>query len=301
MLRAPALKADALLLLTAAIWGFAFVAQRAGMEHVGPFTFNGVRFLLGSASLLPLVARRARTCAAPAAGSGRGTFAAGAVLGLVLFGGASLQQVGIVYTTAGKAGFITGLYVVIVPLLGLGLGHRVRAAGWAGVALATAGMALLSVRGDLTLAPGDGLVLLSAVFWAVHVLVIGRYARRFDAIRLAAVQFAICGLLSLAVALAIEPLAPGAILAAAVPILYGGLASVGIAYTLQIVAQRDAQPTVAAILLSLESVFAALGGFLLLGERLDPRGALGCGLMLAGAIAAQFADGAIEVERAEAG
>lgn len=280
-----ALRADALLLLTAAIWGFAFVAQRAGMKHVGPFTFNGVRFALGSLTLLPMLWYR-RTPLRTMATTLRGP---ALLAGLVLFLGASLQQVGIVYTTAGKAGFITGLYVVIVPLLARLWGRTVGAGGWTGALLAAAGLYLLSVRGGFAIVLGDGLVLASAIFWAVHVLVLARWAPRTDPIVLALGQFALCSLLSLAVGLRFETTTLAGLLAAMVPIVYGGVASVGIGYTLQVVAQRDAQPTVAAIVLSLESVFAAIGGFLMLGEVLAPRGLVGCGLMLAGVVIAQLA------------
>lgn len=297
-MKAKTLRADALLLLTAAIWGFAFVAQRVGMEHVGPFTFNGIRFALGSLSLLPLeIARRRR-----AASSGRdrfrgpGAWTGGLVAGLVLFAGASFQQVGIVYTTAGKAGFITGLYVVLVPLLASFWRHRVGPGGWSGAGLAAAGLYLLSVRGGLRVDPGDALVLAGAVFWAAHVLVIAHWSRRVDPVELALRQFAVCSVLSLATAGALETTTVERVLDAGIPILYGGLLSVGIAYTLQVIAQRDAQPTVAAILMSLEAVFAALGGWIVLDETLSLRAALGCALMLAGVLASQLGRGAEPVD-----
>ena len=285
------LKADLLLLLTAAIWGVAFVAQRVGMDHVGPFTFNGVRFALGSLSLLPLVwfeARGAQRRSRPSALAGPTVYWGPALAGMLLFLGASLQQVGLVYTTAGKAGFITGLYVVIVPILGLFYRQRPDAGTWLGAVMAAIGLYLLSVTAQFTIAFGDLLELLGAFFWAGHVLIIGWLSPRMPVIRLACLQYACCALLSLAVALTIEPVALAGILAAAVPILYGGLASVGIAYTLQVVAQKDAPPAHSAILLSLEAVFAALGGWLLLGETLSSRGLLGCALMLGGMLASQL-------------
>lgn len=284
-------RADFLLLTTAAIWGFAFVAQRVGMDHVGPFTFNGVRFALGSLSLLPLVwlearAETRRQTPLPIAG---GAALRGALLaGIALFAGASLQQVGLVYTTAGKAGFITGLYVVIVPVLGLFYRQRPDAGTWFGAVLAAAGLYLLSVTEQFTIAFGDLLELVGAFFWAGHVLLLGWLSPRTRAMRLACLQYACCALFSLATAVVFEPMALAGIWAAAVPILYGGLASVGIAYTLQVVAQKDAPPAHAAILLSLEAVFAALGGWLMLGEVLSPRGMLGCALMLGGMLATQL-------------
>jgi drug/metabolite transporter (DMT)-like permease len=282
-----ALRANLLLLITAGIWGLAFVAQRAGMEHVGPFTFNALRFGLGSVSLVPLWwLRRGRGAAF---GSGepvgnRQLLTAGVTAGGVLFVAASLQQIGLVYTTAGKAGFITGLYVVLVPILGMGWGYRVGPGGWLGVGLAAAGLFLLSAVEGMSIGIGDALVLLSALFWALHLLVIARWARRVDPIRLALLQFAVCALLSFVVALPAESLSTRGIQAAAVPILYAGLLSVGVAYTLQVLAQRDAHPTTAAILLSLEAVFAVLGGWLLLGETISLREAMGCLLMLAGVV-----------------
>ena len=284
------LRADLMLLATAAIWGFAFVAQRVGMNHVGPFTFNGVRFALGSLSLLPLVwleGRFARTLRPQAAAAGGIAFWGPILAATALFLGASLQQVGLVYTTAGKAGFITGLYVVIVPILGLLWCQRPDAGTWIGALLAAVGLYLLSVTEQFTIAFGDLLELAGAVFWAGHVLIIGWLSPRLPVIRLACLQYAGCALLSLATALAFETVALAGIIAAAVPILYGGLASVGIAYTLQVVAQKDAPPAHAAILLSLEAVFAALGGWLLLAETLSFRSMAGCALMLGGMLASQ--------------
>jgi drug/metabolite transporter (DMT)-like permease len=286
-------RGEAYLLLAAAIWGFAFVAQRLGMQHVGPFTFNAVRFALGALAVLPLAPlwerSRLAATAPPEVRLPRRTFWLGGVLvGLALFGGSSFQQVGIVTTTAGKAGFITGLYVVIVPVLGQLLGRRSAVATWAGALLAVAGLYLLSVRGALHIERGDLLVLVGAFFWASHVQLIAWLSPGSNPFGLAALQFAICSLLSLAVALLVETLDAGRILAAAVPILYAGLLSAGVAYTLQVVAQRRAHPSHAAIILSLEAVFAVLGGRLILSESLTPRGLIGCGLMLAGMILSQL-------------
>lgn len=287
----PSLRANLLLLATAAIWGSAFVAQRVGMESVGPFTYNGVRFALGVLSLAPLLAWQARRgpAAAPGGRPGRRIALGGALAaGLVMFGGVSLQQLGLVYTTAGKAGFITGLYVVLVPLLGLFWSQRPGAGGWLGALAAAAGLYLLSVTADFDLAPGDGLVLLGALFWAGHVLLLGYLSPRADPVRLAAGQFAVCSAASLAVALACEEITWAGLAAGAWPIAYGGCMSVGVAYTLQVVAQKHARPTPAAIILSLESAFAALAGYALLGEVLGPRGLAGCALMLGGMLAAQL-------------
>jgi len=290
--------ANLLLMLAAAIWGFAFVAQRIGMRYVGPLTFNGVRFALGAAALLPLLMWSRRPGSdAPAEPCDRSLlFKGGLTAGVVLFFGATLQQYGVVYTTAGKAGFITGLYVVFVPLLGLAIGLKTSRFVWAGALTAAAGLYLLSARGLVGIDPGDGLVLLSALFWAAHVLVIGHLSRRIAPVRLAVVQFTVVSVLSLAGALLFETIERQALREAALPILYAGLLSVAVAYTLQVVAQRRARPAHAAIILSFESVFAALGGWLVLGEGLSTRGLVGCALMLAGVLLAQADAGRPEKE-----
>lgn len=287
-MRQGTVKADVLLLLTATIWGFAFVAQRVGMDYVGPFTYNSVRFALGSLSLLPLILLIQKRQPKSEPPTKKPVLAGGILAGGALFAGASLQQAGLVYTTAGKAGFITGLYVVMVPLLGLFWSQRPKIATWLGAILAAIGLYFLSITEEFTISFGDLLVLLSAFFWAGHVLLIGWLAPRTDSLKLAAVQFAICSLLSLLTAIAIETLSLDAILQAAVPILYGGLGSVGIAYTLQVIAQRDAHPAHSAIILSLEGVFAAIGGWLLLNEMLSLRALFGCTLMLSGMLLSEL-------------
>lgn len=288
------LRADWLLMLTALIWGSAFVAQRAGMRYVGAFGFNGIRFALGMLVLLPLAVRRpvGRTAVpnedhAPSVTRTQAIWGGGAA-GLILFAGATLQQMGLVYTTAGKAGFITGLYVIIVPIMGLFWGFRPRWGGWLGACLAVAGLYLLSMTGDLTFAPGDLLVLSGAFFWAAHVLILGWLSPKSDRIRLACVQYAVCSGLSLFLSFLTDDMTLSGLLGATVPILYGGIMSVGVAYTLQVVAQRYAPPVHAAIILSLESPFAALAGWLLLGEGMSIRGMTGGGLMLAGMLTAQL-------------
>ena len=285
-------KSDALLLTTAIIWGFAFVAQRVGMDYVGPFTFNGIRFAVGSLSLVPLVLISREQPASsrqilPNPGP-KTIFFGGAALGLALFSGASLQQIGLVYTTAGKAGFITGLYVIIVPILGLFWKQQPKIGTWIGAILAAIGLYFLSVTEQFTIEMGDLLVLVGAFFWAAHVLIIGWLSPRINPIKLAFSQYLACSILSLITAYFVETITLTSILEAAIPILYGGLLSVGVAYTLQVIAQRDAHPAHAAILLSLEAVFAAFGGWLLLGEIISPRGLVGCGLMLVGMLLSQL-------------
>ena len=286
-------KSDILLLLTSTIWGFAFVAQRIGMDFVGPFTFNGIRFALGSLALVPFIAagrlHRSKTVRPESVGKGSVSEIPGGLLaGAILFLGASLQQVGIVYTTAGNAGFITGLYVVLVPVLGLFWRFKPGAGTWVGTVLAAAGLYFLSVNESLRLSRGDLLVLMSAVMWAFHVLLIGWLSPKGNPLTLACTQFAVCSAMSLAVALVAEPITMDGIRGALIPILYGGLLSVGLAYTLQVVAQRHAPPAHAAVLLSLEGAFAALGGRLILSEQMGLRGYTGCTLMLAGMLVSQL-------------
>ncbi len=279
------LRNDGLLILTAAIWGFAFVAQRAGMRHLEPFLFNGVRFGLGTISLLPIwILSRSRSTATPAP---RHLFWGGFLAGSVLFAGASLQQIGMVYTTAGKGGFITGLYVVLVPLMGLFLGHRAGIGRWIGALFAGAGLYLLSIHGQFTIDRGDLLVFLGAFLWAAHVHVLAYLSPKCPTLALAALQYAVCSILSLIVAAFSEPIRIAAIWQAAIPILYGGVCSVGVAYTLQIIAQRRTHPTHAAIVLCLEGPFSVLGGRLILNETLSLRAIFGCVLMFTGMIAAQ--------------
>jgi len=278
---------DSLLLLTSLIWGVAFVAQRVGMEHVGPFTYNAVRFALGALSVLPVLAVSRRGFSRAAA-SRVSPLLAGALAGLILFGGASLQQIGLVSTTAGKAGFITGLYVVLVPLSGLLWGQRTGRSAWVGALACVAGLFFLSFNESFGIERGDLLVVLGAFFWAAHVQIVGFFSPRTDPVGLACIQFATCAVVSAGAALATERVSAQGILEAAGPILYGGLLSVGVAYTLQVVAQRKSKPAHAAILLSMESVFAAIGGSVLLGERLGPRGTVGCVLIFAGMIASQL-------------
>ncbi len=284
------LTADFLLLMTAMIWGFAFVAQRVGMDYVGPFTFNAIRFALGSLSLLPLIwlLKKRQTATTTTGQQKKAVLLGGLLTGGALFAGASLQQAGMVYTTAGKAGFITGLYVVIVPLLGLFWKQRPGLGTWLGAVMAAAGLYFLSITSEFTISIGDFLVLLSAFFWSGHVLLIGWLAPRTDVLILAAVQFAICSLLSLMTALVIETITLTSIWQGIIPILYGGFCSVGIAYTLQIIAQRNAHPAHSAIIMSLEGLFAAIGGWLVLGEVLSLRGLFGCALMFTGMMFSQL-------------
>ena len=272
--------------VAAVIWGLAFVAQRAAMAHIGPYLFNGIRFLLGALTLIPVlfVLRRRRLGASEPRANRAALFVGGAATGAVLFIAATLQQVGIVTTGAGKAGFITGLYVVLVPLLGIVRGHRVRLAVWISAFLAAGGLYLLSGADGGAIAWGDVLLLLGAFAWAVHVHLIGWMAERANPIGVAVAQSVACGLLSLAVSFAVETTSLSAVRAAAPAIAFAGFLSVGVAYTLQIVGQQRLDPSRAGVLLSLEAAFAVLGGWAILGEPITLRLLVGCALMLSGMI-----------------
>lgn len=281
------IQADLMLLLVACIWGFAFVAQRLGMESLGPFGFNTLRFLLGACSLLPLLFLFKRSDHST---NNRTLVISGTLAGLVLFAGASFQQAGLVYTTAGNAGFITGLYIILVPIIGLALGQTTTINTWAGGVFAVLGLYILSFRDLSAINFGDILELLGAACWAIHVLLIAKLAPKLDNLRLAIIQFAVCAVCSGLVAMTIEPdsfTLDNAINSWA-PIAYAGLISVGIAYTLQIFAQRHAPPAHAAIIMSLEAVAAACGGWLILEEQFSTLGILGCGLMLFGMLLSQL-------------
>jgi len=289
-MREGTVKSDILLLITAVIWGFAFVAQRVGMEYVGPFTFNGTRFLLGCLVLIPFILLRSRKLKRQGIvrAPNRSLIPGGCLAGAVLFLGASFQQAGLVYTTAGNAGFITGLYVVVVPFIGSFIGRKPNTGTWTGAVLATAGLYLLSVKGDFTIAYGDLLVLAGAFMWAIHVLIIDRLSPKNSALKIAFIQFAACSLLSFVTAVFVETIQVKNMVDAALPIFYGGCISVGIAYTLQVVAQKNAHPAHASILLSLEAFFAALGGWMMLDELLSPREMTGCAMMLSGMLLSQL-------------
>ena len=323
------LGADMLLLLTAGIWGFGFVAQRSGMEYVGPFTYNTLRFTLGSLSLLPFIVYRGRIPgkAGAVADPGRNpaaipqtAFRASLAAGTFLFVAVALQQLGLMFTTVGNSGFITGLYVVFTPIFGILLRKKTGLPTWIGAVFTLTGLYFLSAAGHPDIInPGDILTVISAVFWACHVLLIDRFVRRVDPVILSSGQFAVCALYALAAALTLEPSAaswaavispgyvprswknitelafipgvdtvPAALTDAAIPVLYGGLASAGIAYTLQVVAQKNAPPAHATIILCLEGLFAALGGIIILGEKTGAFTVLGFALMLCGMIITQW-------------
>lgn len=278
------LRSDALLLFVSAAWGSGFIAQRIAAGRMGNFTFNGARFLLAALLLLLLVRFKIKI---PQSDLGWTTLA-----GAILFAASTLQQVGIETTTAGNAGFITGLYVVIIPILLAIFGRqRLRAATWAAALLAAAGTMLLSTAGRFKPASGDWIELAGAVLWAVHVIVVGKMARRMDSLQFTIGQFAVCGLLNAVFGLLLEfpPLPGDAVEWLAV--LYSALVPIGLGFTLQVFAQRHAPPADAAIIFSMEAVFAALFGYWLLTETLLPLQFLGCALIILAILIAQLRAG----------
>ncbi|SDN23082.1 EamA-like transporter family protein [Desulfonauticus submarinus] len=285
------LKADIFLLVAAFIWGAAFVAQRVGMDYLPPFYFNGIRFLLGGITLLPLVlinSKKSNQLNFFQKRDVKGVLVGGFCLGSILFVASSLQQIGMIYTTAGKAGFITGLYVVIVPIVGYFLKQDIHFGVVIGVILSVIGLYLLSINEDFTIDKGDFFVFLCSVMFSFHVIAIGYFAPKYDCIFLSCIQFFVNACLSLIVAFFWESISWQAIYGGLWPILYGGFMSAGIAFTLQVVAQKDAPPAHASIIMSLESVFAALTGWWILGEVLSLRARWGCIFMFIGAVLAQI-------------
>lgn len=286
------IKSVFILLLTAAIWGFAFVAQRVGMGFLGAFTFNGIRFALGSISLLPVIyffdkKFKLENSAERVDADIKTTIKSGVIAGCILYIAASLQQVGLIYTTAAKAGFITSLYIVLVPILGIFLKQKTHSTTWLGAITAAVGLYFLSINEGFTIEFGDLLQVIGALFWAVHIQLIDKFVKNVDAIKLSSTQFATCSVLSLITAFIFEDISMSGVVSAIVPLLYGGVMSAGVAYTLQAVGQRYAKPSHAAIALSMEAVFAAIGGILILNETMSLRGYLGCALMLAGMLISQ--------------
>lgn len=282
-----------LLALTALIWGSAFVAQSVGMDYLDPFTFNSVRSFLGGTVLLPVIffmrRQRKKSDEGKAETGDRKTLVIGGICcGTALAAASSLQQIGLVYTSAGKAGFITALYILIVPVLGLFFGRRAGMKVWIGVALAVAGMYFLCITDGFSISKGDFLVFLCAVIFSVHILVIDHFAPKVNGVSLSCLQFFVCGVLCAVPMLAQEQPRFGEILEAWMPLAYAGVLSCGVAYTLQVIAQKNTDPTVASLLLSLESVFSVLTGWVILGERLSGRELFGCALVFAAVVLAQI-------------
>ena len=297
MKRTSSVKSPLLLFLTAIIWGTAFVAQSVGMDYVGPFTFNFVRSVIGGAVLIPCVFLLDRFRGLDGAGSEKiytwhqkELFAGGICCGVALFIASNLQQFGIQYTTVGKAGFITALYIVIVPVIGVFTKKTTGYKIWLSVLLAVAGLYLLCITEGFSVGTGDFLVFLCALCFSVHILIIDYFSPKVDGVRMSCIQFFVCGLLSGIAMVFTEQFEFHAVLTAWMPLLYAGVMSCGVAYTLQIVGQKGMDPTVASLILSLESCFSVLAGWLVLGERLSVREASGCALMFVAIILAQLPD-----------
>lgn len=277
-----------MLLAASFFWGTTFVAQILGMEGLGPYTYAAARFALGVLFIGALwFLYRDKRAEQRRAGIFRSGFRAGIPVGLAMFVGVTLQQVALLYTTAGKTAFITTVYIVLVPLAAVLLGQRVRAVQWGGAVLAFAGVYFLSAHGETTINTGDLLVLICSFFWMAQILLIDRYARAVDAIELCFMQMIICTIGSAVLAAIYESFAWSDIWGAAVPILYAGLFSCGVAYTCQILGQAYVEPTQAAILMSTEAIFAAVAGWIVLGETMSGVQLLGCALLLGGALMAQ--------------
>lgn len=270
--------------LTAVIWGFAFVAQSVGMDLLGPYSFNATRFTLAALSMLPLAYLFERHRRADLSL----TLKAGAIAGLVLFLGATLQQVGLLYTTAANAGFITTMYMLFVPIAGLFLKHKIARNTWFGIILALVGLFMLTVGPNLSIQKGDGIELIGAFFWAGHVLVVGYYSRKVPIISFSIVQLVIVAVLSWLMALSFEQPTWQAIQLSWLPLVYAGIASSAIAYSLQTLGQKNVSPSSAALILSTEAVFAAIGGWLLMNETLSHRELLGCAFIFVGMMASQW-------------
>ena len=288
------LKNSLILLLTATIWGVAFVAQSVGMDYVGGFTFNAVRSIIGSIVLLPVILflDRQKTPAVRTEEekkSGQKTLLMGGIAcGICLCLASNFQQFGIKYTTVGKAGFITACYIVIVPILGLFLKKKCSPYIWGAVVMALIGLYLLCITDGFSIGKGDILVMICAVLFSLHILVIDYFSPKVDGVKMSCIQFLVCGILSGIPALIFENPQISSILAAWQPILYAGVMSCGIAYTLQIVGQKNMNPTVASLILSLESCISVLAGWIILGQSMSRKEILGCVIMFAAIILAQL-------------
>lgn len=288
-----------LLFITAVIWGVAFVAQSAGMDYVGPYTFNAVRCLLGGIVLIPCVFFLTRSAKKeqkkdgtaskmPVMDRPKDLLIGGLICGFMMFVSTTLQQVGIAYTTVAKAGFITALYIIIVPILGIFLKIKAGLKIWISVVIALVGLYLLCMKGSLSLSKGDFLILICSICFAIHIMVVDHFTEKVSGTKLSCIQFLFAGALSSVLMFLFEEPHWADIGAAWLPICYAGILSCGVAYTFQIIGQRGTDPTIASLILSLESVVSVLAGWILLGETLSPREILGCVLMFGAIILAQI-------------
>jgi len=281
------LKTDIMLVIAAILWGLGFVAQRDGMNYIGPFLYSAIRFGIGVLCLIPvyfMTRKQERKFKVER----KKILIAGAIVGVFLFLGVSSQQIGLQTTTAGKASFITALYMVLVPVFGLVIGHRTTKLVWISILIAITGLYFMSISKEFTIQKGDLFVIACAVFWAIHFLFVAHYSSRVGAIRLSIMQFLVCTVISLIVALIREPIQITALKPALPSLLYGGIGAVGIAYTLHVVALKTANPAYASLILSTESVFGALGGWLILHETMTGRQILGAGLIMIAVILTQI-------------
>ncbi|MBR0599415.1 DMT family transporter [Sinanaerobacter chloroacetimidivorans] len=295
------IRGEFMLMITALIWGVSFVAQRSGMEYIGPFTFNGIRCFIGALVLIPVIIimdrqRKIRqsteseikTTEIEKKAAKKNLIAGGLSCGIVFFISSSVQQIGMVYTTAGKAGFITALYIVIVPILGIFLKKKVRPILWFCVVLATAGLYLLCIKEGFSIGKGDLLVVICAFGFSIHILVIDHFSPKVDGVKLSCFQFLICGILSIPFMIIFETINWTNIMNCWLPIIYAGVMSCGVAYTLQVIAQKYTEPTVTSLILCLESVFAVIAGIIILNEQISMRETFGCIIMFAAILLAQI-------------
>lgn len=295
LLKKSTFKSSLMLFLAAFIWGTAFVAQSVGMDYLGPLSFNGTRFLMGSLVLAPVICFNRRSAAkkhkeneGKRPGSLKTTIIGGVCCGLALCAAALLQQIGMLYTTVGKAGFITTLYIILVPVFGIFLKKRIPGKVWGGAAIAAFGMYLLCMSESLSLGRGDALVFFCAILFSVHILVIDHFSPRVDGVELSCIQFLTAGIIGSILAFLFEKPDIGDFVNGIVPLAYAGILSSGVAYTLQVVGQRDTDPTVASLILSLESVVSVLAGWVVLRQALTGRELAGCGLVFCAVILVQL-------------
>lgn len=302
------LRNSSLLLLTAVIWGVAFVAQSVGMDYVGPYTFTCVRSFIGGLFLIPCIALLNRlNPTSPGgikplnAGTGnRQLWIGGACCGVMLCLASCFQQIGIMYTSVGKAGFITAFYIIIVPLLGLFFKKRCGLFVWTGVALALVGLYFLCITENLTIQFGDFLIFICAILFSIHILIIDSFTLRVDGVKMSCIQFFICGMLCAIPMLLFETPDFTQLMAAWKPVLYAGIMSSGVAYTLQIVGQKGMNPTVASLILSLEAVVSVLAGFVMLNQQLTMRETVGCVFMFCAIVLAQLPQKGMKTVEVEA-
>lgn len=287
-----------LLFLAAFIWGVAFVAQSVGMEYVGPYTFNGCRFLVGGLVLTPFALMRNKKreespkfqnlTREEQKGKRKTTLIGGLCCGIAIFVSSTFQQVGMQYTSVGKAGFITALYIVIVPILGIFMKKKVTASVWIGATLAAIGFYLLCITESFSVNLGDGLVFMCAVCFSFHIMIVDFFAPKADGVALSCIQFWFSGIVSAVIAFFLETPVMADIFQAAGPILYAGIFSCGVAYTLQIIGQANINPTIASLILSLEAVISVLAGWMILHETLTAKQIWGCVLVFVAVILAQL-------------